>query len=243
MKQKIDSKFLKLLKSVKNKRARIVIDHILKYGHVTTEQLKNDYGYDHPPRAARDVRELGIPLETFKITSLDKKSIAAYKFGDLDKIDNGKLGGRKVFPKGLQSALFEMNNGRCFVCNTTFEKRYLQIDHRVPYEVAGDKNHNFMVSDYMLLCGSCNRSKSWSCEHCSNWEKKKSSKVCKECYWSNPEKYSHIAMVSSRRIDVTWQGDEVSDFDYLAEQAKSTSKYPSMIVKDIISDYITKIKK
>ena len=32
------------------KRAKTVIDHILKHGHITTEELKNLYGYDHPPR-------------------------------------------------------------------------------------------------------------------------------------------------------------------------------------------------
>ena len=39
--------------------------YILKHGHITTEELEETYGYDHPPRAARDVREQGIPLETF----------------------------------------------------------------------------------------------------------------------------------------------------------------------------------
>lgn len=48
--------FLTLCKSVTAKRPRIVIDHILKHGHITTEELKTEYGYDHPPRAARDVR-------------------------------------------------------------------------------------------------------------------------------------------------------------------------------------------
>ena len=34
---------------------------------VTTEELKERYyGYNHPPRAARDVREQGIPLEPFR---------------------------------------------------------------------------------------------------------------------------------------------------------------------------------
>lgn len=57
--------FLDLLNSVEKTRPRTVIQHILKHGFVTTEELKNIYGYDHPPRAARDVRELGIPLDTY----------------------------------------------------------------------------------------------------------------------------------------------------------------------------------
>jgi hypothetical protein len=60
-KPKYPKEFLELCASVTGKRPKTVIDHILKHGHITTEELKNKYGYDHPPRAARDVRELGIP--------------------------------------------------------------------------------------------------------------------------------------------------------------------------------------
>lgn len=53
--------FLTKLKSITAKRAKTVIDHILKHGFITTEDLSTTYGYDHGPRAARDVREQGIP--------------------------------------------------------------------------------------------------------------------------------------------------------------------------------------
>ena len=63
----LPKEFVKLCKKVTAKRARTVIDHILKHGHITTEELKTKYGYDHPPRAARDVREEGIPLVTTRV--------------------------------------------------------------------------------------------------------------------------------------------------------------------------------
>jgi hypothetical protein len=72
--------FLEYVQSITNKRAKVVIDHILAKGFITTEDLEKTYGYNHPPRAARDVREAGIPLVTFKIKSQDGKSIAAYKY-------------------------------------------------------------------------------------------------------------------------------------------------------------------
>ena len=55
--KKYPTGFLKLAESITNKRAKIVIDHILKHGFITTEDLEKTYGYNHPPRAARDVRE------------------------------------------------------------------------------------------------------------------------------------------------------------------------------------------
>jgi len=70
--------FKKVLNSVTNKRARFVIDTILDKGFCSTEDLKNG-GYEHAPRAARDVRELGIPLDTFKIKDSNGKNIVAYR--------------------------------------------------------------------------------------------------------------------------------------------------------------------
>ena len=96
--REIDPRILALCEKVTAKRPRTVIDHILKHGYVTTEELQILYGYDHPPRAARDVRENGVPLETFrKISERTKRRIAAYRFADPDKIRRGRLGGRKVF--------------------------------------------------------------------------------------------------------------------------------------------------
>lgn len=41
--------FLDLLQSVTAKRPKTVIQHILKHGHITSQELKDIYGYDHPP--------------------------------------------------------------------------------------------------------------------------------------------------------------------------------------------------
>lgn len=71
--------------AVTAKRPRTVIDHILKHGSITTEELKEKYGYNHPPRAARDVKEQGIPLEMFRVVGSDGQKIGAYRFGDPSK--------------------------------------------------------------------------------------------------------------------------------------------------------------
>ena len=76
----LSQEFIDVLKAVTKKRARFVIDTILEKGYCSTEDLKNA-GYEHAPRAARDVRELGIPLETYKIKDSIGKSIAAWRLG------------------------------------------------------------------------------------------------------------------------------------------------------------------
>jgi hypothetical protein len=124
--------FVEKLKSISAKRAKTVISHILKHGFVTSQELKEVYGYNHPPRAARDVRELGVPLRTIRVSGSDGRSIAAYEFGDPSQMDASKSRGRKALSKRLRELLVEANGSRCGICLADYEPRYLQIDHRVP---------------------------------------------------------------------------------------------------------------
>ncbi len=230
----LPQEFLNLLQAVTAKRPKTVIDHILKHGHITTEELSDAYGYDHPPRAARDVREQGIPLETFRVTGSHGRKIGAYRFGDPARITSGKLGGRKAWPKTFKATLVELYNSRCGVCFTDYAPRYLQIDHRVPYEVGGDPAGTLDTDEFMLLCGSCNRAKSWSCEHCKNWTTDHSPEVCKACYWANPENYAHIALRLIRRLAVTWSDDEVPQYERLVQLSKHARKNVPEFVKNVL---------
>lgn len=96
---KLSKSELNKLNSITDKRPSTVIKHIIKKGFITTEELTNDYGYEHAPRAARDVRERGINLVTYRVKSTDGRSIAAYKFGEPVFIDNkiSKVAGRNCF--------------------------------------------------------------------------------------------------------------------------------------------------
>jgi len=233
----IPKEILRVLKSIKNKRARIVIEHIIKHGSITTEDLEKKYRYNHPPRAARDVREAGIPLETFSVKSSDGRTIAAYRFGDLSKVRKGKLKGRKVFSRKFKQELYEEAEGRCAICNGEFDFRYMQIDHKVPYEIAGG-NETVEAKDYMLVCGSCNRAKSWSCEHCANWLSDKSSAICMKCYWGNPRNYTHIALQEIRRLDIIWEGEEVEVYERLKEMAQEMDVEIPSYVKELIGKHL-----
>lgn len=220
-KKTVDPRILALCKKVTKKRPRTVIEHILKHGYVTTEELQELYGYDHPPRAARDVREEGVPLDTFKVESTRTgRKIGAYTFGDPDKIKRGRLGGRKVFSKKFKNALIKRYGEVDALTAQPVESRYLQIDHRIPYEVAGDSSHDEENLDaFMLLDASSQRAKSWSCEHCRNWTELLKEEICQSCYWAFPENYTHIAMIEARRVDLQWAGEETKIYDQLAEEA------------------------
>jgi hypothetical protein len=217
-KSKVSPAVLKKAKTITGKRARVVVDHILKHGSITTEDLEN-YGYKHPPRAIRDVREQGLPLEMFWTKNSTGRKIAGYRFGDVEAIRHDRLEGRSVLSKEFHEQVCALHACRCGICLTSYESRCFQLDHRIPYEVGGEPEVP-TTAEYMPLCGSCNRAKSWSCEHCLNWLERKDPTVCSTCYWASPEDYDHVAMRPIRRQEVVWAGQEVADFDVIADTAK-----------------------
>ncbi len=229
-----DPRLKALIQKVDAKRPRTVLEHILKHGRVTTDELKSLYGYNHPPRAARDVRELGIPLVTTSITGPDGRKMAAYTLGDLDEAASGRSG-RRAFPKALKEELIGRDGDHCGLCGGRFPGAALQVDHRVPFEIAGDPDlgEELDGADFMLACASCNRSKSWSCEHCPNWTAKKL-ETCESCYWSGNRDYSHIATRQQRRLALNWSDGEVAEYDRIAKGAKQAGKKMEEHVKALL---------
>jgi len=239
MTQNLSKQFVEKAKAVTAKRAKTVIDHILIHGQITTEELKTTYGYNHPPRAARDVREQGIGLKTISVIGPDGRHIGAYIFDEEGSVNYSKRSGRTALSNQLKLELVQRHGARCFIYLEPVTQRELQIDHRVPYEVAGDTSTQIQDShDFMLLCGSANRAKSWSCEHCQNWLHEKDVAVCETCYWAYPESYSHVAMLAQRRLDIVWAGEEVAQYEVAHVEAMksdiSMPEYVKLALKKIL---------
>ena len=228
--------FLDLLESVTAKRPRTVIQHILKHGFITSEELKDKYGYNHPPRAVRDVREHGIPLVTYRVKGSDGKTIAAYRFGNPSDAKNNlsKAAGRTALSKALKQSLIEKYGSKCFACLETMDESVLQVDHRIPYEIGGEHDEND-IDYYMLLSPSANRAKSWTCEHCKNWEIKDSS-FCLRCFWAHPENYDHVAGKYERIISLVFTGDEIEDYNKLINL--SGEEKAQEAIKQILHEYL-----
>ncbi len=213
---KLPAEFIVAIKKVTNKRARIVLDHIAERGSITTEELK-ELGYDHPPRARMDAIDLGFPIVKKMVKSRDgKKNIASYSFNLAGTVGEKGKSGRLALPKKEREAIIAKAGKKCELCGATHD---LQVDHRVPYQVAGELLKND-ASPYMALDGSCNRRKSWSCEHCKNFTEAKKVEVCKQCYWANPVEHKHVATLPIRRAEVVWQSDECDTFDKFQAKCK-----------------------
>jgi len=223
-----------------SKRAKTVVKEIIENGSVTTERLA-DLGYEHAPRAVRDVREAGIPITTLRVLSTKThRKIASYVFGDIESIQYFKSEGRRTFTKAFKEELFNKQSGKCAICNMEFDEKLLQIDHRIPYEYMGDaRSLTPKIDDFMLLCGECNKKKDQATiEGCSKTcFLTKDIKIIRSCYWSSPENYTHICMKPIRRMEITWFGNEdVSDYDEINEQALHQNKTVQEIVKHIIHE-------
>lgn len=230
-----DSEIQELLQKVSsNKRARTMLEHILKHGQVTTDEMKTLYGYNHPPRAASDLKDLGIPLQKTRVVGPDGRRIMAYTLGDLDDVDAGKQG-RRALPKALRAALAERDGTTCALCAAVFPLRALQIDHRVPFRIVGDVDTREQLDParFMLLCGPCNRAKSWSCEQCPNWTARDPS-VCGSCFWAGDPNYSHIATSARRQLTLNWSDEEVHAFDQLRSEAAQSGMSLETLVKILL---------
>lgn len=217
MPHSIPKEILDAIQKVKNKRARFVLDRISEQGYVSTEEIRSA-GYTHEPRAARDVRELGFPLTTGKTQHSNGRTIAIYSIPPDGKM-NPRNRGRQLLAKKQWSQLLSQGSPECAVCRSTTD---LQADHKVPYEVGGEPEDD-KLSHFQILCGSCNRKKSWSCESCPNWKTEKIPATCLTCYWASPATYKHIATQPIRRVDIEWIGDEVKMYDQIVKAAKKES--------------------
>lgn len=236
--ESMSSEFYETCLAVTAKRARTVILHILKHGRVTTEELKDVYGYQHPPRAVRDVRDNGIPIETVRVKSAKTgRMIAAYQFADTSEIIGGRLGGRKSFTKKFKQELIAYYGARSILSNELVDARYLQIDHRIPYAIIGNAAGT-SVEHFMLLDASAQRAKSWTCENCENFRTHRNPDICRSCFWAYPESYTHVAMRPERRLDITWSSDEAQVWDAFVDAARKNGMTPQQLVKHLIAKFL-----
>ncbi|MFG2501450.1 hypothetical protein ACGFSB_24965 [Streptomyces sp. NPDC048441] len=211
------SEFVSWIKALPmSSRAARARDHLLEYGSLTTEQL-SEMGYVHPPRAIGDLKDAGATIEGDSVKGSTGRTIRRYTL--IEQMSMGKAG-RVGIPKRFRDALNAEFNFRCGICHGQFEARELQADHRVPFIVAGDKS-DLKIKDFMPLCASDNRSKSWSCENCQNLASRDES-VCESCFWAHPENYTHVATKQERRVNLTFQGDEIAtSYEAIKEAAHS----------------------
>lgn len=183
------------------------------------------------------MREPGIPLETFRVVGSDGRRIAAYRFGDPSSVRITSLSGRVALTSALKRELIEKHGERCHLHCDRAPAGDLQIDHRVPFEIAGDPTDaNEDTDAYMLVCASANRAKSWTCEHCPNWSKKDAD-VCRTCYWAFPEDYAHVATREVRRLDLIRSGEETADYDRLQAEVDAREDLPEH-VKRILRSHL-----
>lgn len=220
--EEVSKEFYDKLMSVTGKRARFVIDKIIQDGSCSTEDLK-DAGYEHAPRAKRDVVEAGIPI--IKVSGVDRsgRRMAVYKLGDWEEYKSqnslAKTKGRSNLTDKLKQKLIEEKGSVCALYGEKYSEALLQTDHRVPFEIGGDPNDMMDTSKFMLLSPSANRAKSWACEHCLNWLKKDIT-MCETCYYASPEDYKHIAGEEERRLDVVFRKSEIDIYDMICDKAK-----------------------
>ena len=216
-----------------SKRAKTVIRAFLQRGTMSTDELAA-LGYEHPPRAVRDVKDVGLPVVKEMVRSpRTGRPMAVYRFGSPDEIRERETQGRRSFSKGFRKELIAQYGSMDHFDKVTCEANDLTIDHRVPYQVAGDKLE-LDVKDYMLITMEHQHKKRRACELCPNTDADAlDPAICGTCYWAFPENYLHVATANMRRTDVIWQGgEEVGIHDRLVAKGKKEGRGVADILRE-----------
>jgi hypothetical protein len=202
------NKFGGRIKLLKNRRARVVTEFKVKNSSVNTD----------------DVQDTGLPIVTSETKDENNKDILSYKFAEEGKISFLREQDRKHFSKDFKDHLIEKHGSICCICLIKEESGHLQIGQRIPYGVLDEIQYKKeKEKNYFLLCGSCNRSKSLSCDTCKNYKEIKDPNVCKSCYWASPEKYNHIAMKKEGRIELVFTEELMETYNKI-KSASETAK-------------------
>lgn len=214
-------------------RSAKVLEAALDNGGITTEEILA-LGYKHAPRARQDAVDFGFPMETSFVKDSDGKRIAKYTLMTESEIRE-ILKGRAIIPKAFKDKLVKEYGAADRITGLEVEARALQVDHRIPYQVSGDDG--LWAEDlkkFMLLTGSSQRKKSFSCERCPNFLEQKDPRVCGKCYWASPENYDHIATRKVRQIEMVWQDEEADILDRV--KAKLAAK--GLTVEEAAKSYL-----
>ena len=203
-----------------SKRGRVLLAHILRNGSVTTEELEAA-GYRDAASAARDVRDAGIPLVTGEARSSTGGRTGRYTFGRAENIVDGRFNGRTIIPKRVKQKVLAHYGCIDWLTGAAMPPTALTVDHRVPFRVLGDPEiPDWRIEELMPLNKSSQRSKSWACEACENYEIRNPD-ICRKCFWAFPETYEHIAMAPIRRTDIVWRDTDVALHDRMKVRAEN----------------------
>ncbi len=214
-----------------NKRPRVVLEHILEHGSVSTYEL-GQLGYDQPPRAAMDLKDAGIKCAVkYGKHPETGHRMAIYYLADDDSPLEVR-GGRTAFPKQFRLDLFSAYGNRCNICNKVYSTSMLQCDHRTPFILDGEVER-LEFDKFQPLCAPHQRAKSWECEHCPN-RVTANERVCATCFWAIPDGYyTHVATRDERVADITFSGeDDRQLYDHYVELARRRNCSVEEIIKE-----------
>lgn len=204
-----------------SRRARKVLEMLIETEDEVTTLEMQAVGLGDPASAIRDLKDKGIRMTKRTLTVEGRRTASYWILTAEEAGSSDRLEGRTAIPVAFRRELFEAWDSQCAICLTKFPTRLLQPDHRVPFRVAGEVDA-FRVEDFMPLCGSHNRQKSFECERCPNYEVGDLA-VCNSCYWASPEGYEHVATLPQRNVSITFRSEvEVALFNemgVLADEA------------------------
>lgn len=199
-------------------RQRKALHLMLEHGWVTLQQVRDPWGdysaYATPERAIKDLGDLGITLESEAVPG--EGVVQRYRF--VSRPDQLRRARRNL--TGVRSALIERDGPACHRCQRELDPDKLQVDHRIPVLVAGERDE-LELDAFVLLCATCNRRKGFTCQKCPNGKETQDPETCATCYWAFGERHDHDATEDVRRLAGQLRGEAAGAFDVIQGAANN----------------------
>lgn len=225
-------------------RERAVVDTIKEDGCFVKYDL-NKYGLDEAqgPRAVKDLEERGVPIERLGRVNVPQArgSVMSYAFGNPAFIDDSSIYGRQTSVYSLRNKMIAAYGPYCVFCGKKLSKKELQIDHKLPVKYFGELpvKERDKISNYQLVCRSCNKAKEKAIERgcAKTCFKTHDMKTIKSCYWYDPTHCTHVCMKPYTTFTIQLKGTKLKT---LSEKLKTKAEQSGTSIQELVVNAIGK---
>ena len=146
-----------------NDNVKVFIKHIIDNGKILSHTLSNEYGVKQAYKVAKEAKNEGFPLISYKVKSEDGRYIQAYKFPEKDEsnnIKNGyiwkneKIGSIKTFIETIESLNLDKPSKYAYFFRGHADYKKFKLEPSIYREKRWIENENKMFREVIIKCPS-----------------------------------------------------------------------------------------
>lgn len=232
-------------------RAKAAADLLMEKGVITKYDFEETHvPVSQAPRAIRDLKDHGIPIETLRKISVPqaKTKVNRYTLGSIDNINTSMRYGRMYDPTGMKEKLAKLHGDVCVFCGKKLTAKDRELDHKLPVNIFGDLSpvERLNPDNYQLVCRGCNRLKREATSHGAFDDQREGMDIVKQNYWYDPVQYrkNRDDRLYAHNVIVWNTSKDIQAYKQISQYAKDSSKSFQEALKDIanLGSEVMKVK-